>query len=527
MIYKWEQIHFDFEVGKMYAKIRSAAIAGFETVPVEVEVDISGGLPGLTLVGLPDTAVGEARERVRAALKNSGESMPSKKFTVNLAPADVKKEGAGLDLPLAMAIMAASGRVPAEFTDGLMFVGELSLDGKLRHTKGVLALALLARELEMKGLVIPEQNLGEASVVPGINIYGYSHLSQIVAELAEGGLRPSVPVETKVSARCAKSTGLTDFAQIKGQPFARRALELCAAASHNVLMVGPPGAGKTMLARALPSIMPELTFSQALEVTRVFSIKGLLSPRAGLIKIPPFRSPHHTISDVALIGGGKFPAPGEVSLSHQGVLFLDEITEFRKSVLEVLREPLSEGKVTISRASFSTDFPARFLLVAAMNPCPCGYATDKTKECSCHPSQVLKYQKRLSGPLLDRIDIQLSLPRLDPSEIIRPATSESSAMIRKRVVNARRIQLERNNPDRETLNAHLDSAQQEKFCAIDNESRKLLLCAVRKFGLSARAFDKIVRVARTIANLAASEKILLEHIAEAVQYRTVEIFSMA
>ena len=505
----------------MLARVFSGALLGIEGLKIEVQVDLSGGLPRFDTVGLPEGAVRESKDRVKAALKNQGYPFPDGRIVVNLAPADFRKEGAGFDLPMAVGLLAAQGQAPKDGLEGHLIVGELGLDGSVRPVKGALALALAARDAGLKSLILPRANAPEASVTPEVAVRPADNLAQVMEYLnGRADLPPLDPVRSWTPDSGAADL---DLAEVRGQERAKRALTVAAAGGHNILFIGPPGSGKTMLAQRLPSILPPLTFEESLETTKIYSALGRSPSDSPLVTVRPFRSPHHTISDVGLIGGGRYPRPGEVSLAHNGVLFLDELPEFKKTVLEVLRQPLEDGRVSIARAAGSLVFPARFMLVAAMNPCPCGYLGDPKKECRCQPLQIQKYRAHVSGPLLDRLDIHLEAPAVEFKDLAAVENQgPGSPELRARVAEARAVQARRFAGRGIFVNAQMTGGQMKKWAPLTPQGQHLLKQAMERLGLSARAYARITKLARTIADLEGAADIAPAHVAEAVSYRALD-----
>ena len=514
----------------MLAVLKSGSLLGIKGIIISVEVDLSRGIPAFDIVGLPDTAVRESRERVKSAIKNSGYDFPVKRITINLAPANIKKMGPHFDLAIACGILAAQGLIDSDQIKDYLFIGELSLNGDLRKVKGVLPMILAASKNKLKGVIIPSQNEAEAKLVCGIKIIPINHISELIKYFGINNKYNSkkelISDKTLTAKNDLKSSEFKnykiDFSDIKGQYEAKRALEIAVAGGHNLIMIGPPGVGKTMMAKRIPTIMPPLLKTEQLELSRIQSIMGELDLDNGLQTKRPFRKPHHSITKASMIGGGKIPTPGEISLAHKGVLFLDEISEYRREVLELLRQPLEEKNITISRATMTVDFPCDFILIASSNPCPCGYYGDSRRECHCTVNQIARYRNKISGPLLDRIDIQLEVPSLSVEEMTIYQKGESSAEIRKRVIAAHKKQINRYSNDDFKQNSQLNGEFLNKYCKINTKNRLLLKKAVNELGLSARGYDRILRVARTISDLADSDAIKTDHLAEAIQYRRLE-----
>lgn len=505
----------------MLATVLSSAMLGIDAYIVKVEVDVAGGMPSFSTVGLPDNAIKESRDRVTAAIKNSGFYFPSTRITANLAPADIRKAGSAFDLPIAIGVMAATNQVDLSRLENVILLGELALDGSIRGIQGALPIAIAAKENGIQDLILPAENAKEAAIVEDVNVYSVASLTEAAAFLNSDKEIPSEPHTLSTNGHPPSEAQL-DLLDVKGQEHVKRAIEVAAAGGHNLIMIGPPGSGKTMIAKRIPSILPKLSMDESLETTKIQSIIGILPRDTPLVVTRPYRSPHHTISDAGLIGGGAVPRPGEVSLAHNGVLFLDELPEFRRNVLEVMRQPLEDRQVTISRASASLTYPANFMLIAAMNPCPCGFFSDPTRDCKCSPNQIQNYVSRISGPLLDRIDIQVEVPAVKYAELADETTAEPSAHVRERVEKARHIQQQRFADTVIHANANMESKQIREYCKIDSQAHELLRIAINQLGLSARAYDRILKVARTIADLDENPHIEAVHVSEAVQYRSLD-----
>lgn len=506
----------------MLATVISSAVLGIDAYIVTVEVDVADGLPAFSTVGLPDSAIKESKDRVTAAIKNSGFYFPPGRITANLAPADIRKAGSAFDLPIALGVMAATNQVASTRLEDAMVLGELALDGSIRSIQGGLPIAIAAKQHGLKAIILPAENAKEAAIVEDVEVYPVTSLTDAAAFLNAAKEIEPEPHTLDATEENPLTDTYLDLLDVKGQEHVKRAVEVAAAGGHNLIMIGPPGSGKTMIARRIPSILPKLSVDESLETTKIQSIVGILPSDTPLVLTRPFRSPHHTISDAGLIGGGNVPRPGEVSLSHNGVLFLDELPEFRRNVLEVMRQPLEDGHVTISRAAASLTYPANFMLVAAMNPCPCGFFSDPNRDCKCSPNQIQKYVSRISGPLLDRIDIQVEVPAVKYAELSTDVTGEPSEIVRERVEAARQVQQQRFHGTTIHANANMESKQIRTYCKIEAEAQDLLRVAITQLGLSARAYDRILKVARTIADLETNPDIAAAHVSEAIQYRSLD-----